>query len=74
MCKKCTHSQMAGLATVIATAAGASPAQAKSRAISLNMAEALAVIALLGLSGTGKRATVRLVTGLLALMMISISE
>lgn len=52
---------MTGLATVVATAAGASAAQAESRTISLDVAKTLAVVALLGLSGSGKRASVGLV-------------
>lgn len=57
----CPYSKMAGLATVVATAAGTSTAQAEGRAVSLNVAETLAVVALLGLGGSGKRASVGLV-------------
>jgi hypothetical protein len=55
-------SKVAGLATVVAAAAGASATQAESGAVSLHVAESLAVVALLGLGGTGKRAAVGLVT------------
>lgn len=56
-----TYSKVAGLATVVAAAAGASTAQAEGRAVSLDVTKTLAVVALLGLSGSGKRATVGLV-------------
>lgn len=51
-------SQMSRLPTVIAATAGAGTAQAQGRTISLNVAQALAVVALLRLSGTRKRALV----------------
>lgn len=51
---------MAGLATVVAAAAGSGAAQAEGRAVSLDVAQSLAVIALLGLGGTGERAAVGL--------------
>lgn len=57
---------MAGLTAVVAATAGTSTAQTKGRAVRLHMTETLAVIALLGLSGARKRASVRLMTGLLA--------
>lgn len=57
---------MTGLSAVVAAATGASAAQTQGRAVSLNMAKSLAVIALLSLGGTGQRATVGLVAGLLA--------
>ena len=52
---------MTGLATVVAAAASSGAAQTQSRAVSLNVAKTLAVVALLGLSGARKRAAVRLV-------------
>lgn len=58
----CSYSKMTGLATVVATTAGTSTAQAEGRAVSLNVAETLAVVALLGLGSSGKRASVGLVT------------
>lgn len=57
---------MTGLAAVVAASAGTSAAQAQSRAISLDMAKTLAVVALLSLSGARQRAAVGLVAGLLA--------
>lgn len=56
-----TYSQMARLATAVAAAVRTGAAQTKSRAVGLNMAKALAVVALLGLGGPGKRAAVGLV-------------
>lgn len=56
-----TYSKVTGLATVVAAAAGASAAQAEGRAVSLDVTKTLAVVALLGLSGSGKRASVGLV-------------
>lgn len=61
-------SKVTGLAAVVAAAAGASTAQAESRAISLDVAQTLAVVALLSLGGTGKRAAVGLVARLLAVV------
>lgn len=55
------YSKVTGLAAVVAAAAGASTAQAESRAVSLDVAQTLAVVALLSLSGTGKRAAIGLV-------------
>jgi hypothetical protein len=49
------------LTTVVAATASASAAQAEGRAVGLDVAETLAVVALLGLSGTRKRATIGLV-------------
>jgi hypothetical protein len=63
---------VAGLATVVAATAGASTAQAEGRAVSLDVAKTLAVIALLSLGGAGKRAAVGLMAGLLA-CFISVS-
>lgn len=60
--------QMAGQTTAVAASAGASSAQAQSRAVSLDVAESLAVVALLGLSGARVRAAIRLVAGLLAVV------
>lgn len=62
-----TYSQVAGLAAVVAaTTSGTTTAQTESRAVSLDVAKTLAVVALLGLGGAGKRAGVGLVAGLLA--------
>jgi hypothetical protein len=58
--------QMAGKATGVASSAGTGAAQAQCWAVGLNVAEALAVVALLGLGGAWVRAPVRLVAGLLA--------
>jgi len=60
--------QMAGLSTAVAASAGTSTAQAKGGAISLDVTETLAVVALLGLSGARMRAGVGLMTGLLAVV------
>lgn len=57
---------MTGLTAVVAAAARGVAAQAEGRAIGLNVAKALAVVALLSLGGARKRAAVGLVTGLLA--------
>ncbi|KAI0146208.1 hypothetical protein GGR57DRAFT_289436 [Xylariaceae sp. FL1272] len=54
-------SQVARLPAVVASAiAGTSAAQTECRAVSLNMSQTLAVVALLSLGGTRKRALVRL--------------
>lgn len=60
---------MTGLATVVAASASASSAQAQRGAVSLDMAEALAVIALLGLGGARERAAIRLVAYIGAVSM-----
>lgn len=53
---------MTGLAAVVAaTVGGAGTGQAEGRAVSLDVAEALAVVALLGVGRTGQRALVGLV-------------
>lgn len=52
---------MAGLATVIAAAAGGGAAQAESRAIGLDVSQSLAVVALLRLSRARKGAAIGLV-------------
>lgn len=52
---------MTGLTTVVASTAGTGAAQTEGRAVSLDVAETLAVIALLSLGGSGKRASVGLV-------------
>lgn len=57
-----TYSQVAGLAAVVAAAAGSSAAQAEGRAIGLDMAQSLAVVALLSLGRAGKRAAVGFVS------------
>jgi hypothetical protein len=54
--------QMPRLAAVIAASTCAGATQAESRAVSLDMAQALAVVALFGLGGTRQRALVRLVS------------
>ena len=51
-------SQMARLATVVAATAGSGSAQAQGRAVGLNMAKALAVVALLSLGGARQGALV----------------
>lgn len=61
-------SQMAGLAAVVTAPGSGVTGQAQSRAVSLNVTKALAVIALLCLSGARKRAAVGLVAGLLAVV------
>jgi hypothetical protein len=61
-------SQVTNLSAVVATTAGASTAQTKGGAVSLDMTEPLAVVALLSLSGAGKGAAVGLVAGLLAVV------
>lgn len=53
--------KVSGLSAGVAAAAGASAAQAQSGAVSLNVAEALAVVALLRLGGARVRAAVALV-------------
>lgn len=55
-----TYRKVAGLSAVVAAAAGAGAAQAQGRAVGLNMAKTLAVVALLGLRAAGKRAAVGL--------------
>lgn len=60
--------KMASQTAAIAASTSASTAQAKSRAVSLDVSQALAVIALLSLGGTGMRASVGLVAGLLAVV------
>jgi hypothetical protein len=61
-------SKMAWLAAVVAATAGSGATQTKGRAVSLDMAKTLAVVALLGLSGTRQRAAVGLVAWLLAVV------
>lgn len=67
-------SKVTGLATVVAAAASASAAQAEGRAVSLDVTKTLAVVALLGLGGSGKRASVGLVAGLLAVVAETLSR
>lgn len=52
---------MAGLTAVVAATAGGSAAQTESRAVGLDVAQSLAVVALLGLGRARKRAAVGLV-------------
>lgn len=59
-------SEMTRLAAVIATTACGVAAQAEGRAVGLDVAKTLAVVALLGLGGARKRAAIRLVAGLFA--------
>lgn len=66
-------SKVTRLAAVITTATGTSAAQTKGRAVSLNVAKALAVVALLSLSSTGKRAAVGLMARLLAVVAEALS-
>lgn len=56
------------LAARVAAAVGGTTTDAEGRAVSLNVAEALAVVALLGLGGPGVRAGVALVARLLAVV------
>lgn len=63
---------VAGLAAVVAAAGRTGTADAESRAVSLNMAETLAVVALLGLGAARKRAFAGLVVGLLAVVAESV--
>lgn len=56
-----TYGKVTGLAAVVAAAAGAGAAQAEGRAVSLDVAQTLAVVALLSLGGTGQGAAVGLV-------------
>lgn len=67
-------SQVAGLAAVVAASTGSGAAQAQGRAVGLNVPEALAVIALFGLSGARQRALVRLVSWLLAVIAKALSR
>ena len=63
-----TYSKVAGLAAVVAAAAGGVAAESEGRAVGLDVAETLAVVALLGLGGARQRAAVGLVAGLLAVV------
>jgi hypothetical protein len=65
--------QMAGLAAVVASTAGTGAAQAQGRAVGLDVAKTLAVVALLGLGATRQRAAVRLMAGLLAVVAETLS-
>lgn len=67
-------SQVAGLAAVVASATGGSAAQAESRAVGLDMAQSLAVVALLRLSRARERAAVGLVARLLAVVAKALSR
>lgn len=60
--------KVSGLSAGVAAAAGAGTAQAQGGAVSLNVAETLAVVALLRLGSARVRATVALVAGLLAVV------
>jgi hypothetical protein len=60
--------EMASHTAAVAAAAGAGTAQAQSGAVGLDVAEALAVVALLGLGSPGVRAGVALVARLLAVV------
>lgn len=68
-----TYGQVAGLATVVASTASAGATQAKSWAVSLDVAQALAVVALLSLSAARKRAAIGFVAGLLAVVAQTLS-
>lgn len=61
---------MARLAAVVAATAGGRATQAEGRAVRLDMAETLAMIALLGLSGAWEGAPIGLVAWLLACMSV----
>lgn len=56
-----THGKVARLSAVIAAAASARATQAERRAVGLNVAQTLAVIALLRVSGARKGAAIGLV-------------
>lgn len=56
------YGEMTRLAAVVAATTSTSTAQAKSRAVGLNVAKALAVVALLSLGGTRQRAAIGLVS------------
>ena len=58
---RASSGQVAGLTAIVATAVGSGAAQAKGRAISLDVSQPLAVVALLGLGGTRQRTLVGLV-------------
>ena len=68
-----TYSEVAGLAAVVASTAGAGAAQAERRAVGLDVAETLAVVALLGLGAAREGAAVGLVAGLLAVVAETLS-
>ena len=59
---RASSSQMTGLTAVVATAITASAAQTEGRAVSLDVSEPLAMVALLRLRGTGERTLVGLVS------------
>jgi len=63
---------VAELTAVVAAAGSASAAKAKGRAIRLDVAQALAVVALLGLGGARQRALAGLVIGLFAIVAKSV--
>lgn len=65
-----TYSQVAGLAAVVATPAGAGAAQAQRRAISLDVAKTLAVVALLSLGRARERAAIRLVAYIVGISIV----
>lgn len=70
-----THArEMTRLAAVVAAATGRVPSQTKRRTVGLDMAQALAVVALLGLGGARQRAAVGLVAGLLAVVAEPLSR
>lgn len=55
------YSEVTGLATVVAASAGAGSAQTEGGAVSLDVTEALAVVALFGFGGARQRAAIGLV-------------
>lgn len=55
------YSKVAGLAAVIAATAGTGTAQTEGRAVGLDVAKTLTVVALLGLSSARQRAAIGLV-------------
>lgn len=61
-----THSQVTDGIAIVAAVAGTSTTQTQSRALSLDVTEALAMITLLRLGSAGHWAFVRLVIRLLA--------
>lgn len=60
--------KVTGNTAAVAASTGTSSTQAQSRAVSLDVSKALAVVALLSLGGTGMRASIGLVSGLLAVV------
>lgn len=66
--RRAVAGQVTGQVAVVAASTGGATAQAEGRAVSLNMANALAVVTLLRLGGAGEGAIARLVVWLLAVV------